>query len=134
MKKDFANDDSCHGFTENKGEFSSGKLAVFRVLTETTVVVPCDPDNLNVDDHATGFYRVFDGMVMPFGDCLETLISTAVGFGIEYDEMTGMQLCVQAGYTESHVVDLQVVEKGDPLVSEVIDNANIKPAPIKYSS
>ena len=108
----------------------TGKVLVYKVLTASTLVIPFDPDNPNKVDASAGMVHTEDGMVLPVKDCLEQLINTAIGFGIEYDEMTGMGTQVQAGHTESTVVDIMVKEEDDPFVKEVLDVANINPVQI----
>ena len=93
-------------------------------------MIPFDPDNPNKVDASAGMVPTEDGMVLPVKDCLEQLINSAIGFGIEYDEMTGMGTQVQAGHTESTVVDIMVKEEDDPFVKEVLDVANINPVQI----
>ena len=106
------------------------KVLVYKVLTASTLVIPFDPDTPNTVDATAGMVETEDGLVLPLKDCLETLCTTAVTFGIEYDELTGMGTQVQSGHVESTVVDLTVREKDDPLVKEIIDISNINPVEI----
>ena len=108
----------------------TGKVLVYKVLTASTLVIPFDPDNPNTVDATAGMVETEDGLVLPLKDCLETLCTSAVTFGIEYDELTGMGTQVQSGHVESTVVDLTVREKDDPLVKEIIDISNINPVEI----
>ena len=109
---------------------SKGKVLVYKIFSATTLMIPFDTDNPNKVDASAGMVHTEDGMVLPVKDCLEQLINTAIGFGIEYDEMTGMGTQVQAGHTESTVVDIMVKEEDDPFVKEVLDVANINPVQI----
>ena len=109
---------------------SKGKVQVYKIFSDTTLMIPFDPDNPKKVDASAGMVHTEDGMVLPVKDCLEQLINTAIGFGIEYDEMTGMGTQVQAGHTESTVVDIMVKEADDPFVKEVLDVANINPVQI----
>jgi len=111
-------------------ETNKDKVLVYKVITASTLVIPFDPDNPNTVDATSGMVHTEDGMVLPLKDCLETLCTSAVTFGIEYDELTGMGTQVQAGHTESTVVDLTVREKDDPLVKKIIDISNINPVQV----
>lgn len=104
-----------------------GKALVYKVVTATTLVIPFDPEDPDKVDASNGMVQTHDGMVIPLKDCLESLIDTAISFGIEYDELTGMGTQVQAGTTESHVIDIEVLEKNDPEVQLVIDTSTINP-------
>jgi len=106
------------------------KVLVYKILSATTLMIPFDPDNPDKVDATAGMVHTEDGMVLPVKDCLEQLINTAIGFGIEYDEMTGMGTQVQAGHTESTVVDIMVKEEDDPFVKEVLDVSNINPVQV----
>ena len=106
------------------------KVLVYKVLTAATLVIPFDPDNPNTVDATAGMVETEDGLVLPLKDCLETLCTTAVTFGIEYDELTGMGTQVQAGHSESTVVDIMVKEEDDPYVKEIVDISNINPVQV----
>ena len=106
------------------------KVLVYKILSATTLMIPFDPDNPDKVDATAGMVHTEDGMVLPVKDCLEQLINTSIGFGIEYDEMTGMGTQVQAGHTESTVVDIMVKEEDDPFVKEVLDVSNINPVQV----
>ena len=106
------------------------KVLVYKIFSATTLMIPFDPDNPNKVDASAGMVHTEDGMVLPVKDCLEQLINTAIGFGIEYDEMTGMGTQVQAGHTESTVVDIMVKEEDDPFVKEVLDVSNNNPVQV----
>ena len=112
---------------DKKNRVVSGKALIYKVVTATTLVIPFDPDDPDKVDAASGMVQISDGMVIPLKDCLEQLIDAAISFGIEYDELTGMGTQVEAGITESHVVDIEVLEKNDPEVQLVIDNSTINP-------
>jgi len=109
---------------------NKGKVLVYKIFTATTLMIPFDPDNPNTVDATAGMVQTEDGLVLPLKDCLETLCTSAVSFGIEYDELTGMGTQVQAGHTESTVVDVMVKEEDDPFVKEVLDIANINPVQV----
>ena len=98
------------------------KVLVYKIFSATTLMIPFDPDNPDKVDATAGMVHTEDGMVLPVKDCLEQLINTSIGFGIEYDEMTGMGTQVQAGHTESTVVDI--------MVKEVLDVSNINPVQV----
>ena len=104
-----------------------GKALVYKVVTATTLVIPFDPEDPDKVDASNGMVKTHDGMVIPLKDCLESLIDTAIFFGIEYDELTGMGTQVQAGTTESRVIDIEVLEKKDPEVQIVLDTSTINP-------
>ena len=106
------------------------KVLVYKVLTASTLVIPFDPDNPNTVDATAGMVETEDGLVLPLKDCLETLCTSAVTFGIEYDELTGMGTQVQAGHSESNVVDVMVKEEDDPFVKEILDISNINPVQV----
>tara|TARA_R110002096_G_scaffold5960_2_gene27363 strand:+ start:303 stop:656 length:354 start_codon:yes stop_codon:yes gene_type:complete len=105
----------------------NSKAIIYKVVTATTLVIPFDPDNPDKVDAVSGMVRTPDGMVIPLKDCLESLIDTAISFGIEYDELTGMGTQVEAGITESRVVGIEVLEKNNPEVKLVIDTSTINP-------
>ena len=109
---------------------SKGKVLVYKIFSATTLMIPFDPDNPNTVDATAGMVETEDGLVLPLKDCLETLCTCAVSFGIEYDDLTGMGTQVQAGHTESTVVDVMVKEEDDPFVKEVLDIANINPVQV----
>ena len=109
---------------------NKGKVLVYKIFTATTLMIPFDPDNPNTVDATAGMVETEDGLVLPLKDCLETLCTSAVSFGIEYDELTGMGTQVQAGHTESTVVDVMVKEEDDPFVKEVLDISNINPVQV----
>ena len=115
------------GDKKSKGK---SKVLVYKILSATTLMIPFDPDNPDKVDATAGMVHTEDGMVLPVKDCLEQLINTSIGFGIEYDEMTGMGTQVQAGHTESTVVDIMVKEEDDPFVKEVLDVSNINPVQV----
>ena len=117
------------GDKKSKGKGKS-KVLVYKIFSATTLMIPFDPDNPDKVDATAGMVHTEDGMVLPVKDCLEQLINTSIGFGIEYDEMTGMGTQVQAGHTESTVVDIMVKEEDDPFVKEVLDVSNINPVQI----
>ena len=106
------------------------KVLVYKVLTASTLVIPFDPDNPTTVDATAGMVETEDGLVLPLKDCLETLCTTAVTFGIEYDELTGMGTQVQAGHSESNVVDIMVKEEDAPFVKEILDISNITPVQV----
>ena len=112
---------------DKKNRVVSGKALIYKVVTATTLVIPFDPDDPDKVDAASGMVRTPDGMVIPLKDCLESLIDTAISFGIEYDELTGMGTQVEAGITESRVVGIEVLEKNNPEVKLVIDTSTINP-------
>ena len=111
----------------------NSKAIIYKVVTATTLVIPFDPDNPDVETQvykvnaASGMVRTPDGMVIPLKDCLESLIDTAISFGVERAELTGMGAQVEAGITESHVIDIEVLEKNNPEVQLVIDTSTINP-------
>ena len=115
------------GDKKSKGK---SKVLVYKIFSATTLMIPFDPDNPDKVDATAGMVHTEDGMVLPVKDCLEQLITTSIGFGIEYDEMTGMGTQVQAGHTESTVVDIMVKEEDDPFVKEVLDVSNINPVQV----
>ena len=117
------------GDKKSKGKGKS-KVLVYKIFSATTLMIPFDPDNPDKVDATAGMVHTEDGMVLPVKDCLEQLINTSIGFGIEYDEMTGMGTQVQAGHTESTVVDIMVKEEDDPFVKEVLDVSNINPVQV----
>ena len=106
------------------------KFLVYKILTATTLMIPFDPDNPDTVDATAGMVKTEDGLVLPLKDCLETLCTSAISFGIEYDELTGMGTQVQAGHSESTVVDVMVKEEDDPFVKEILDISNINPVQV----
>jgi len=109
---------------------NKGKVLVYKILTATTLMIPFDPDNPDTVDATAGMVKTEDGLVLPLKDCLETLCTSAISFGIEYDELTGMGTQVQAGHTESTVIDVMVKEEDDPFVKETLDISNINPVQV----
>ena len=103
------------------------KVMVYKVVTATTIVIPFDPANPTTVDATSGMSRTAEGLLVPFKECLEDLVSSGVGFAIEYDELTGVGANIEAGTTESHVISIEVLEKDDPEVQLVIDNSTIHP-------
>ena len=108
----------------------SKKYLVYKILTATTLMIPFDPDNPDTVDATAGMVKTEEGLVLPLKDCLENLCTSAISFGVEYDELTGMGTQVQAGHSESNVVDVMVKEKDDPLVKEILDISNINPVQV----
>ena len=106
------------------------KYLVYKILTATTLMIPFDPDNPDTVDATAGMVQTEDGLVLPLKDCLEALCTSAISFGVEYDELTGMGTQVQAGHSESNVVDVMVKEEDDPLVKEILDISNINPVQV----
>ena len=111
-------------------EENKEKVLVYKILTATTLLIPFDPDNPNTVDATAGMIHTVTGLTVPLKSCLEELLSTAVSFGVEYDEMTGVGAQVQAGHTESTVVDIMVKEKNDHFIKQVVDISNINPVQV----
>ena len=106
------------------------KYLVYKILTATTLIIPFDPDNPDTVDATAGMVKTEEGLILPLKDCLENLCTSSISFGVEYDELTGMGTQVQAGHSESNVVDVMVKEEDDPLVKEILDISNINPVQV----